>query len=307
MKNLTYTFSLFMLFVINNSHAQYDANSLNINSLNVNTAHSEFGFTPYADGFLFASNKNANAKTPFYDLFYKNTKTNKVRYFSTMLDTPLNQCSVVFTSDLNTVYFTGNIAPFEKFNKRSKEQLTLKIYKADFVKGSYKNVQELPFSSSSYSIAFPALSPDGTKLYFSSDMPGGYGASDIYVVNINADGSFSEPKNLGEKINTKGRDNHPFVGQDNMLYFSSDGRNGMGGLDIYKYDLVFDSAVLLLGNGINSVKDDFAFSIAEDNKYARFTSNRKNNNDDIYQINLQNQIIQNQDIKKPTTLSVVYD
>ena len=114
-------------------------------------------------------------------------------------------------------------------------------------------------------MAHPALSKDEKTLYFSSDMPGGKGASDIYSVAINDDGSFGEPKNLGERINTEGKETFPFIGENNELYFSSEGHLGLGGLDIFVTNLnpqtKDEKLVVNVGKPINSSKDDFAFVI----------------------------------------------
>ena len=286
MKNVTYTFLLFIVCSINNLHAQIAISSIELEPLAENTIHSEFGVTPYLDGYIFASNFKDLKSASHYNLYYKNNKTNRVTLFSAILDTQLNQSSVVFTSDKSRVFFTSNLTPSDKFKKRSKETITLKLFTAEFVNGRYKNIKSLPFNSNEYNVAFPAISPDGKKLYFSSDMPGGFGSSDIYVVDIKDDNKYSKPKNLGSKLNTKGRDNYPFVSNDNILYFSSDGRKGYGGLDVYKYDLAFDSEVMLLNKGVNSEKDDFAFSVLENNETAFVSTNRYKDerNDEILKI-----------------------
>ena len=97
----------------------------------------------------------------------------------------------------------------------------------------WDDVQELPFNDSEYSTGHTALSPDGKTLYFSSDMPGGSGESDLYKVAINEDGTFGEPENLGSGINTPGRENFPYIDSEGTLYFSSDGHLGIGGLDVF--------------------------------------------------------------------------
>ena len=88
-------------------------------------------------------------------------------------------------------------------------------------------------NSDDYSVAHPTIGANEKKLYFASDMPDTYGQSDIFVVDINEDGSFGIPKNLGNQINTESRETFPFVTSDNVLYFASDGHPGLGGLDIF--------------------------------------------------------------------------
>ena len=152
--------------------------------------------------------------------------------------------------------------------------------------GKWTEKEKLPFNHVEYSIGHPALNHDDTKLYFVSDMPGGYGQADIYVVNINEDGSFSEPRNLGPRINTEGREMFPYIGKDNILYFSSDGHDGYGKLDVFA-SMIFDTTVsipLSLEEPVNSIEDDFAFIIDDEKDRGFFSSNRDEGkgDDDIY-------------------------
>ncbi|WP_240514910.1 MULTISPECIES: OmpA family protein [unclassified Flavobacterium] len=146
---------------------------------------------------------------------------------------------------------------------------------------------ELPFNSDRYSTAHPALSLDEKKLYFASDMPGTLGQSDLYSVTINADGTFAKPQNLGPSINTEGRETFPFISGDNELYFATDGRPGLGGLDIVVSKILengtFDQ-VQNIGEPINTKFDDFAFIIDSQTRKGYFSSNKKGSagNDDIY-------------------------
>ena len=124
----------------------------------------------------------------------------------------------------------------------------IKIYKAELVDGQWTNVKALPFTSNDYSAEHPSLSKDGRTLYFSSDMPGGLGGFDLYKVAINDDGTYGEPKNLGSTINTKHREQFPYISDLDVLYFSSDGHLGYGGLDIFRSNTIngqFDKPVNL--------------------------------------------------------------
>ena len=184
------------------------------------------------------------------------------------------------------MYFTrNNYASGKKI--RDKNKVThLKIYKAQFVNNEWTNITELPFNSSDYSVEHPALSPDEKQLYFASDMPGAIGSFDLFVTDINADGTYGAPKNLGSKINTDQREQFPFVSSDNILYFASDGHFGMGGLDIFKSEISDEKffTPINLSNVINSNLDDFAIVINETNEKGYFSSNREGGmgDDDIY-------------------------
>jgi outer membrane protein OmpA-like peptidoglycan-associated protein len=120
-------------------------------------------------------------------------------------------------------------------------------------------------------------------------MPGALGLSDIYVVNINKDGTFGEPLNLGDQINTEGRDTFPFMSKNGDLYFASDGHLGLGGLDIFVCTDINNATkenIYNVGKPLNSAKDDFAFIIDDESKIGYFTSNRKDGrgSDDIYKL-----------------------
>ena len=194
----------------------------------------------------------------------------------------------MFTQDGNTMYFTRNNFNNGKKGRDSERTILLKLYKATKDGDKWTNVTELPFNSNEYSVAHPALSPDEKTLYFASNMPGTLGASDIFKVSINADGSYGTPENLGNKINTEARETFPFVTDNNELYFASDGHPGLGGLDVFVTQLKEDGnvgSIKNVGEPVNSKMDDFAFLIDNKTKNGFVSSNRKEDNlgyDDIY-------------------------
>ena len=194
--------------------------------------------------------------------------------FSEIINTDTHESSAVFTKDGKTMYFNRTNAEQKKLDK---ERIAhIKIYKAELVDGVWTNVTALPFTSDSYSTEHPALSKDEKTLYFASDMPGTLGSFDIYKVAINDDGTYGEPENLGETINTKHREQFPFISEFNVLYFSSIGHQGYGGLDVFRSNKVnddFDKPVNL-GSTINSNLDDFAYVVREKNNMGYVSSNR---------------------------------
>uniref|UniRef100_UPI00404774AF OmpA family protein n=1 Tax=Mariniflexile sp. TaxID=1979402 RepID=UPI00404774AF len=144
------------------------------------------------------------------------------------------------------------------------------------VDGKWTNVKELPFNSNAYSCEHPSIGKDGKTLYFSSDMPGTLGGFDIYKVAINDDGTFGTPENLGANINTKHREQFPFISDLDVLYFASDGHLGYGGLDVFRCNSVngsFDKPVNL-GSSINTSLDDFAYAVKENENKGYVSSNR---------------------------------
>lgn len=187
----------------------------------------------------------------------------------------------------NTLYFTRNDYLDGKYKADEEGINQLKVYAARLVEGEWKDIRPLPFNSSEYSTGHTALSPDGSKLYFSSDMPGGMGESDLYVVEIRNDSVVGEPQNLGSKINTVGKESFPFIGEDGTLYFSSTGHLGLGGMDVFYARPEGDGfgEVKNMGQPVNSSSDDFAFTYYPEEKMGFVSSNRSNpNNDDIYML-----------------------
>ncbi|NVJ88292.1 MAG: OmpA family protein [Flavobacteriaceae bacterium] len=198
-----------------------------------------------------------------------------------------NESSAVFTKDGKTMYFTRNNHLANQVKTDSLENVLLKIYKARYNGKRWVDIEELPFNSNQYNCAHPALSPDEDYLYFSSDMPGTKGESDLYRVSI-SDNTYGTPENLGAQINTLGRDTFPFITSENVLIFSSDYRKGQGGLDLYYTDLKStNKRVYTFSAPINSTSDDFGLVYKVSEGTGFMSSNRKEDNvgsDDIYEL-----------------------
>ena len=272
-----------------------------IESFQFNTSYSEFAPAFYKEGLIFSSDRDTgnfaryrhtwNSKD-FLDLYKVNAgnvSEDLVSKLGDNVNTRLHESTSATTKDGNNLYFTRNNTVEGKYKKDEKGVIRLKIYRATFVDSTntWGNIEELPFNKDSFSVAHPALSPDEKTLYFSSDMPGTLGASDIFKVSINKDGSFGTPTNLGNVINTESRETFPFVTSEDILYFSSDGHPGLGGLDVFATKIEkgnLDGAVVNVGESINSKMDDFTFIFNEETKKGYFASNREQGKgaDDIY-------------------------
>lgn len=269
-----------------------------IKSFPQNSKYSDFAPSFLKGNLVFSSARDTGALTnrrhswdemPFLDLYGGELKEDKVigvQKFSENINTKMHESSTTFTKDGNTVYFTRN--SFVKGGRYGKDGVNrLKIYKATKQGDEWSNIVELPFNSDDYSVAHPALSSDESKLYFASDMPGTTGESDIFVVDVNTDGSFGTPANLGNGINTEARETFPYVSESGLLYFASDGHQGLGGLDVYVTKLKGATTVgeiINVGEPVNSPEDDFSFVIKESTKIGFFASNREGGlgSDDIY-------------------------
>lgn len=272
-----------------------------INTLSINSPNSDFGGSLYKDQLVFSSSresKNIYKRThtwtglPFTTLFSGTISSEGLvaepKKFAKSLDSKYNESTPVFTKDGKTVYFTRNNFLKGKTGQNLEGSVLLKIYRAYLnEKQEWDKIIELPFNSDNFQVAHPALSPDEKILYFASDRPGSIGNSDIYKVEIKSDGNFGEPENLGNSINTEGRETFPFISESGILYFASDGRPGLGGLDIFQVDLNKinkRNSVLNIGAPINGTMDDFSFCINEATNRGFFTSNRDGGqgNDDVY-------------------------
>lgn len=270
-----------------------------IQNLGINSAVSDFAPSFYGNDIIFSTARDSGSISKnihkwnngsFLNL-YKATQDEQGNFItvdklSRKLNKKTHESSTAFTKDGQTMYFTRNNSNNGKFSRDEEGVSRLKIYRATLVDDEWKNIEELPFNDDSYSVAHPALNKDESKLYFASDMPGTTGESDIYVVDINADGSFGAPQNLGSNINTEARETFPFVTDSDVLYFSSDGHPGLGGLDVFAVDLkdMESGTVINVGRPLNGEEDDFSYILNEETKKGFFASNRAGGQggDDIY-------------------------
>lgn len=271
-----------------------------LNNASVNTENSEYGTAFYGDKIVFAGATDARKAKhgvsqwtgeSFYDLYeaeHFDQKLGNRKPFSSSVNTQFNESTPVFTKDGNTMYFTRNNYVNRKLGSDIENTILLKILRATKDKnGNWGNIVEVPFNSDQYNVAHPALSPDEKYLYFASDMPGSFGNSDIFRVEILGDNQYGTPENLGNIINTAGRESFPYISKDNVLYYSSDGIPGLGGLDIFAAKFNADGSTskpVNIGMPGNSADDDFCFVFNSDSKIGFLTSNRPGGKgkDDIY-------------------------
>lgn len=245
----------------------------------------DFGLSFYGrDKVVFASTRNTKNPSfawndmPYLNLYSASISNNykliDIKPFSETINTNSHESNAVFTKDGKTMYFNRTNEIRSEINEEKIAHI--KIYKAELVDSIWTNIAPLPFTSNLYSTEHPALSKDEKTLYFASDMPGTLGSFDIYKVAINDDGTYAKPENLGTTINTKHREQFPFISEFNVLYFSSIGHEGYGGLDVFRSNMVndtFDKPVNL-GSSINSNLDDFSYVVEEKDNYGFVSSNR---------------------------------
>jgi len=270
-----------------------------INAMELNSEYSDFGGYESSTSLYFTSSRNQSRRTygwneqPTTDIYVAENVAGTFKNEELLkgdINSKYNEGTIAITNDGQTIYFTRNNYVDGDYETSEAGRSKLRIYTAKLINGVWQDIKPLPFTGAEYEVAHPALSPDNSTLYFSSDMDGGYGESDLYMVSINEDGSFGQPQNLGNKINTEGRESFPFVDADGNLFFSSNGHLGLGGLDVYYVNMSGQSmsAPKNLGAPVNSAKDDFAFTYFNQVGRGYVSSNRGDNplNDNIYQTTL---------------------
>ena len=281
----------------NNPNFLSDLNAIEkrfeVDRISVNSEQSDFGAVLYGDVLYFASARNESSKMygwnnePYLDI-YQSTYNADGSYAEPISTNELNsrfhEGPLTMTKDGNVIYFSSESFKDKLFERDKAHKLKfgqVNLYKAVKEIGKWSFITPLPFNSKSYSTGNPSIDRDGKVLYFASNMPGSVGGTDIWKVMVNDDGTFGTPENLGTKINTVGDENFPFVTDDSILYFSSNGLTGFGGLDVFSIDLKKDAEPSNVGKPVNTEKDDFAFSFNTDKNLGYVSSNRSGK-DHIY-------------------------
>jgi outer membrane protein OmpA-like peptidoglycan-associated protein/tetratricopeptide (TPR) repeat protein len=276
---------------IKNQSKQYDAVKSDVSS-----DKADFGAVlTNSNELYFASARNTARKAsqmdeePYLDLYKATRNADGTLSQATEvaeLNTRWHDGPASISSDGNTIYY-GSVSFNEgEFLKDKEKKLKLGqiyLYKATKDGDKWSKGQALSINNKEYSIQNPSISKDGKTLYFSSDMPGGLGGHDIWKVSVDGD-TYGTPENLGANVNTEANESFPSIQDDNVLFFSSNGRQGFGGYDVFKQNTNLNEKATNVGEPVNSQKDDFAFSYNLQKNVGYFSSNREGN-DDIYQAN----------------------
>lgn len=266
--------------------------------LKFNTPQDNY-FAPafYRNGIVFLSDRGEKGLTKavsdgtgrrYLDLFYSK-KTDRGNWMDIEplrgdVNGKYNEGPVVFAGNYATMYFTRNNYRSNRAEKNSRNVNVLKIFRADQEDGNWVVKGPMSFNSDDFSTGHPAVNKAGTTMIFSSDMPWGYGGSDLYMVKWEGGEQWSKPVNLGQQINTEGNEMFPFLYADSILYFASDGLMGLGGLDIFESRMVNGQWTKPenLGYPINTSSDDFSYICDSTGVNGYFSSSRTGNGDKIY-------------------------
>lgn len=259
-----------------------------ITQLKIEGMSSAFAPVMYKNGIVFCGNKEVGRgvqKDPWtgksYLNLYYSEKGDSGRWITPVvlqgdINTNYHEGPATFNAEGRLIFFTRSNYNGKRLGKDKSNINNLKLFHAVLNNERWTAPQEAPFNNDSYSTGHPSLSQDGKKLYFISDMPGGYGGTDIYECSV-VDGELSAPRNLGPSINTPGNEMFPWHSSaDSALYFASEGHENFGGLDIFRtsYTGAGWSKPINIGYPFNTSMDDFAYTQAADSSSGFFSSNR---------------------------------
>jgi outer membrane protein OmpA-like peptidoglycan-associated protein len=220
---------------------------------------------------------------------YEENPSIETKKFSKSLNSKYHEGPCTFFHDFSKVVFTRNSQSTGGIIGNKKEGVNrLKLYTAEYNDKEWRNIKEFPYNSPDFSCGHPTLTIDDKIMYFVSDMPGGYGGTDIWMTRFN-NGDWTKPVNLGGKVNTRGNEMFPYVDERGNLYFSTDGMPGLGDLDIFFIPMNTATSMPSgvprnLGAPLNSTRDDFGIITDSERRVGYFSSNRKRGgvDDDIW-------------------------
>ncbi len=268
-----------------------------------NSKGSEFGPVLFKQGYIFAGEYSSSARkvtnlrngNAFYDLYYaeRNPKSKsgiKVDRLKGKVNRRFHEGPACLNRDQSKLYFTRSQYVDDKKGKAAIHHSKLRIYVAEYIKGKWRNIEPMPFNSDNYSCGHPAISQDGMTFIFASDIPGGFGGTDLYFCKKEGD-AWTTPQNLGSTINTEGDEEFPYLHPSGTLFFASTGQIGLGGFDIFAAPKQGEKwgKPVNAGYGVNSTYDDFSIAWIPGKSMGYFASNR-HGHDEIYMFKRQMKI-----------------
>ncbi len=279
-----------------------DSSRYVIRNMAINTAGSDMGPAYYKNQIVFSSTSLSGTtakrtygwnKLPYLDMYVAQIAANgdllSPKPFAPKLKTNFHDGPITYDEKNDRIFYTINNIK-RSFNLSGKEStMNLKTNFAKNGKDGWEYDGSFQFNRSDYSVGHPSIDTTGNVIYFASDMPGGYGGTDIYSSTY-SDGRWSVPQNLGSKVNSAENEFFPFISYDGILYFASKGHGGMGGLDIF-FSVPENgefNTIENMGYPVNSPRDDFALVLDKTGMQGYFASNRPSGkgNDDIYHLRI---------------------
>lgn len=251
----------------------------------------EFSPVYFKNGLVFCSNLKDNSLITYnkkerrlFNIYYVGKKDSikweKIKLLAGELTTNFNEGPVTFSKDENIIYYSRNNVIRDQLGNISDSLNKIGIYSAEYSNGSWTNIKPFSPNNPQYSFLTPALSPDDLRIYFASDMPGGYGGTDLFYCEW-SDNTWAEPVNLGNTINTDKNESFPFVSESGKLFFASEGHQGFGGKDIFYSQEIEGQWIkpVHLESEINSPYDDFGLVTDASFENGYFSSNRRESDD----------------------------
>jgi outer membrane protein OmpA-like peptidoglycan-associated protein/tetratricopeptide (TPR) repeat protein len=270
-----------------------------VKSLKMNTADQDFAPVLLGNQLVFASSRQGVESVQrkwnwnglaFLELYAgelgPNDEVMNIKAFADVMKGKFHEGPISFNA-------SGNIAMFTRNNYKERDAngyTCLELFEVRKDNNEWSEPMSMPFNNANFSVGHASLNNTGDMVYFVSDMPGGYGGTDVYCAKRNADGTWGKPMNLGTDINTEGNEMFPFIHESGQLFFASNGHLGLGGLDSYVAKPKGDHQwqVLNMGAPVNTNLDDFGFVMEADGKKGFFSSNRNGGkgSDDLYVVNI---------------------
>lgn len=280
----------------NNSQFTKNEDDYVLFQLPFNTEKAEFAPIFYKEGIVYTGGGLSNISSGQYtDLYYTKrlpdySYSNPVK-LKGKVNTPYHDGPASFNAVVNEIWVTRTSNQKATDDDTGEAKRNLKIWFSKKNESKWGNFMEFQYNNTNYSVAHPSISDNGQSLFFVSDMPGGYGGTDIYVC-YRRDSTWTKPRNLGPQINTIGSEQFPFLHPDGTLYFASNGHPGLGGLDIFysTYKGNRWEEPINYGSPINSSSDDMTVLLDYDKNSGYFSSNRYGGkgSDDVYYFELKN-------------------
>ncbi len=273
-----------------------------IKRLAINTDKPSFGMCKFNDKYIFSSSgirtsslqqaSEADAGMLYLDIYSCDLDDKGEAMDAELIEGNVNSTyhdgPAFYDGTRNTMFVTRNNIKRGKPVYDKSGTANLKVYSMAYIADGWAKAQDLPFNSDEFSVGHPCVNEQGNLMIFVSNMPGGYGGTDLYKVEMNGD-EWGEPQNLGEKINTEGNEMFPFISYQGYLYFSSDGHAGLGGLDIFvsENNPFGFKEPNNIGFPINSPQDDFSIFYDQGAEAGYFSTNRTGT-DNIYRFDVVN-------------------